>query len=175
MKLKKLKILMNLWILTLLGKHTKKAGVIKKANLFKSYGGGYWHPCWIPTQPELISIGNNVTIAADVRFYEHDMVRLMFDDDPNYIGPYIKYYTGPINIEDNVVIGARAIILYNVTIGKNALVAAGSVVTKDVPPYAIVGGNPARVIGNTKDLLKKRMEYSGINTNHFCFEDNYRE
>lgn len=46
------------------------------------------------------------------------MVRLMFDDDPNYIGPYIKYYTGPINIEDNVVIGARAIILYNVTIGK---------------------------------------------------------
>ena len=57
--------------------------------------GGYWHPCWIPTQPELISIGSNVTIAADVRFYEHDMVRLMFDDDPNYIGPYIKYYTGP--------------------------------------------------------------------------------
>ena len=112
---------MNLWILTLLGKHTKKADVIKKANLFKSYGGGYWHPCWIPTQPELISIGNNVTIAADVRFYEHDMVRLMFDDDPNYIGPYIKYYTGPITIEDNVVIGARAIILYNVTIGKKCI------------------------------------------------------
>ena len=39
MKLKKLKILMNLWVLTLLGKHTKKADVIKKANLFKSYGG----------------------------------------------------------------------------------------------------------------------------------------
>ena len=109
-----------------------------------------------PTQPELISIGNNVTIAADVRFYEHDMVRLMLDDDPNYIGSYIKYYTGPINIEDNVVIGARAIILYNVTIGKNALVAAGSVVTKDVPPYAIVGGNPARVIGNTKDPSSAR-------------------
>ena len=146
MKFKKLKILMNLWILTLLGKHTKKADVIKKANLFKSYGGGYWHPCWIPTQPELISIGNNVTIAADVRFYEHDMVRLMFDDDPNYIGPYIKYYTGPITIEDNVVIGARAIILYNVTIGKNALVAAGSVVTKDIPANCVAVGNPCRVI-----------------------------
>lgn len=39
MKLKKLKILMNLWVLTLLGKHTKKADVIKKVNLFKSYGG----------------------------------------------------------------------------------------------------------------------------------------
>lgn len=79
--------------------------------------GGYWHPCWLPTNPELISIGSNVTVAADVRFYEHDMVRLMFDNDPNYHGPYIKNYTGPIIIGDNVVIGARAIILYNVTIG----------------------------------------------------------
>ena len=74
------------------------------------------------------------------------MVRLMFDDDPNYIGPYIKYYTGPITIEDNVVIGARAIILYNVTIGKNALVAAGSVVTKDIPANCVAVGNPCRVI-----------------------------
>lgn len=137
--------------------------------------GGYWHPCWLPTNPELISIGSNVTVAADVRFYEHDMVRLMFDNDPNYHGPYIKNYTGPIIIGDNVVIGARAIILYNVTIGNNALVAAGSVVTKDVPPYAIVGGNPAKIIGNTKELLKKRMEYGGEDTENFCFGYYYRK
>ena len=161
----RLKVLIKLWIVTILGKHQRKADVIKKAKIFKKYGGGYWHPCWIPTHPELISIGNNVTIAADVRFYEHDMVRLMFDEDPDYIGPYIKYYTGPITIEDNVVIGARSIILYNVTIQKNALIAAGSVVTKDVP----------RVIGNTKDLLKKRMEYSGVSTEHFCYEDYYKK
>ena len=61
-------------------------------------------------------------------------------------------------IEDNVVIGARSIILYDVTIGHHSIVAAGSVVTKDVLPYTIVGGNPARVIGNVDDLLKKRIE-----------------
>ena len=81
----------------------------------------------------------------------------------------------PITVGDDVWIGANVTVLPGVTIGSNTVIGAGSVVTKDVPPYTIVGGNPARVIGNTKDLLKKRMEYSGVNTDHFCFEDNYRE
>lgn len=46
-------------------------------------GGGYWHPCWIPTHPDLISIGNNVTVAADVRIYEHDLVARMWNRDCN--------------------------------------------------------------------------------------------
>lgn len=54
--------------------------------------------------------------------------------------------TSPIYIEKGVWIGARSIVLKGVTIGEGAVVAAGSVVTKDVPPYTIVGGNPARVI-----------------------------
>ena len=82
----------------------------------------------------------------------------MWSFDPSYIGEKVKYYTGQITIEDNVVIGARSIILYNVTVGKNSLIAAGSVVTKDVLPYSIVGGNPAKIIGNTNDLLRKRLE-----------------
>lgn len=53
---------------------------------------------------------------------------------------------GPITIEDNVWIGDRAIILGGVTIGKGAIIAANTVVTKDVPAGAIVVGNPARVI-----------------------------
>lgn len=47
--------------------------------------------------------------------------------------------------------------------------------TKDVPPYAIVGGNPAKIIGNTKELLKKRMEYGGEDTENFCFGYYYRK
>ena len=53
---------------------------------------------------------------------------------------------GPIIVKDDVWIGLNSIILSGITIGQGAIVAAGSVVTKDVPPYAIVGGNPARVI-----------------------------
>ena len=52
----------------------------------------------------------------------------------------------PVTIMDDVWIGARAIILPGVTIGQGAIVAAGAVVTKDVPPFAIVGGVPARLI-----------------------------
>lgn len=86
---------------------------------------------------------------------EHDVIYRMWSLNPLYKGEKVKYYTGPITIEDNVVIGARSIVLYNVTVEKNSLITAGSVVTKDVPPYSIVAGNPAKVIGNTKDLLKK--------------------
>lgn len=52
----------------------------------------------------------------------------------------------PVKIGDDVWIGANAIILPGVTIGNGAIIAAGSVVTKDVPDYAVVGGNPARII-----------------------------
>lgn len=53
----------------------------------------------------------------------------------------------PVTVEDDVWIGARAIVLPGCTVGRGAVVAAGAVVVKDVAPYSIVGGNPARVIG----------------------------
>jgi tetrahydrodipicolinate N-succinyltransferase len=65
---------------------------------------------------------------------------------------------GKIDIRDNVFIGYNAVILPNVTIGPNAIVAAGSIVTKDVPPGTIVGGNPAKVIGSVEEYVAKLQE-----------------
>ncbi len=68
-----------------------------------------------------------------------------------------QQYIGSIEICDNVFIGANSNIMYNVKIGPNAVVAAGSVVVKDVAPGTVVGGNPAKVIGNFDDLMKRRV------------------
>jgi len=54
--------------------------------------------------------------------------------------------TSPITIEDEVWIGANSVIVAGVTVGKHSVVAAGSIVTRDVPPYSIVAGNPAKLL-----------------------------
>ena len=91
-----------------------------------------------------ITIGDNVSLSMGVWIWtmEHD------PQDPHY-----KAKGGPVVIEDYAWVSCRVVILPNITIGKGAVVAAGAVVTKDVPPYAIVGGVPAKIIGErTKDL-----------------------
>lgn len=139
----------------------KKADYLRRKGIFQNYGqGGYWHPLNIPSFPSLISIGNNVTVCADVKFYEHDIVHRMWNGDEQYDGPHIGQYEGKIIVEDNVVLGGNSIILCNVRIGRNSVVAAGSVVTKDVQAYSIVGGNPAKKIGDTRTLYYKRLQYT---------------
>ena len=66
------------------------------------------------------------------------------DHDPD--DPYFSRRDAPITIHDNVWIGSSAIILKGVTVGEGAVVAAGSVVTRDVKAFTIVGGNPAKLI-----------------------------
>jgi acetyltransferase-like isoleucine patch superfamily enzyme len=56
------------------------------------------------------------------------------------------YSIGPVMIEDNVWLGDKVTVLPGVTIGRNSIIAANAVVTKDVPPYSVVGGNPGRII-----------------------------
>lgn len=89
---------------------------------------------------ERITIGDNVSIAYNVLIQDSDY-HTMYDEKGN-----VKPQTLPITIEDDVWIGANAIVLKGVTLGKGCVVAAGSVVTKSVPAYALVGGNPARII-----------------------------
>lgn len=89
-----------------------------------------------------ITIGNYVHTGANVMMmaFNHS-----FDD---LDVPTIKqdYYDAAITIEDDVWIGGGSIILAGVTIGKGSVIAAGAVVNRDVPPYSIVAGVPARIV-----------------------------
>ncbi len=85
---------------------------------------------------ETVKIGNGVNIAWDCNILDRDYHAFESDSE-------VKK---SVVICDHVWIGARSIILKGVTIGEGAVVAAGSVVTRDVPPACLVGGNPAKVI-----------------------------
>ncbi len=93
-----------------------------------------------------IKIGDHVDIASEVMIYnsEHDL-----DSDE------FTAREEAVEIGDYVFIGPRAIIMPGVKIGKGAVVAGGAVVTKDVPDFAIVGGIPAKVIGERKNKNPK--------------------
>lgn len=67
---------------------------------------------------------------------------------------------GKITIQDWAYIGSGSHILSGVTIGVGALVAAGSIVTKSVPPHTVAGGNPARVICTVEEYKKKNLKYN---------------
>lgn len=100
-----------------------------------------------------LSIGDNVSIAAEVNMItaSHDMQ-----------SRDCKGTTAAITVHDYVFIGTRAMILPGVTLGSGSVVGAGAVVTKDVAPYDIVAGIPARVIGHRTHDLDYSASYSRL-------------
>ncbi len=89
-----------------------------------------------------VSVGNDVMFAQNIVAsglnHTYEDVSISIHNQ--------KVTTAEIKIEDEAWIGANAVIVAGVTIGKHSVVAAGSVVTKDVPPYSIVAGNPAKLL-----------------------------
>lgn len=107
------------------------------------------HPgCQLKAYVAPILIGEGVMIAANVALYSYD--HGMAPDLPIRQQPIAA--KGPIIIENEVWVGTAAIILSGVTIGEGAVVAAGAVVTRDVPAGAIAAGNPARIVKYRNEL-----------------------
>ena len=93
---------------------------------------------------ESIIIGKNCLISANCQIFDGQGHDLSFEDVENRIKT--KGGSKPITIHDNVWICINSIILPGVTIGEGSVIAAGSVVTHDIPPFTIAGGNPAKII-----------------------------
>lgn len=91
---------------------------------------------------ERLHIGAGCIVGQRVSIHDQDHRMTPLEMHPGDRG----YDSAPVIIEDNVWIGAHAVILKGVHIGRGAVIAAGAVVTKDVPAYALAGGVPARVI-----------------------------
>jgi acetyltransferase-like isoleucine patch superfamily enzyme len=135
--------------------------------LFHSYGkniligeGCHFHYPW------KVRIGSNVSIGAGAQFYPSYQIKdayisieenVMIAPNLTVFGaghpvgsPLDTHVSGSVTIKANAYIGGNVTIRYGVTVGEGAVVAMGSVVVKDVPSFAIVGGNPAKQIGQRR-------------------------
>jgi len=130
---------------------------------------------------DVLKIGNFVSISTGVRFLMHEMHQLeafstfplksVLLKKPNACDMKSK---GSIIVEDEVWIGNQAIVLSGVTLGKGSIIAAGAVVTKNVPPYAIVGGVPAKVLRYRfpENIITKLNKLSLIELSEKVIKDN---
>lgn len=107
---------------------------------------------------ERVTIGSHVLVSDRVMIADNDGHPL--DPDRRAAGePVALADLRPVTIEDGAWVGTRAVILKGVTVGRGAIVAAGAVVTRCVPPYALVAGNPARVV--REDVRDQRVRHPG--------------
>lgn len=127
------------------------------AEYFRQQGAQIGDDCRIlvrsfGSEPFLVRIGNHCTIAPHVAFVTHDGGTWVLTEEL----PSLQKF-GTIEILDNCFIGIHTVIMGNVRIGPNSIVAAGAVVTKDVPPNTVVGGCPAKKICSLEEYKQKAL------------------
>jgi acetyltransferase-like isoleucine patch superfamily enzyme len=132
------------------------------------YSYGDLYPVMWYDNGSKLRIGSFCSVAEETRFMvggEHTYKTIStfpFDVFTTHTSGPHDGSKGDIVVKDDVWIGFRAIIMSGVTIGQGAMVAANAVVTKNVPPYAIVGGNPARIIKYrfSEEVIARLLEFA---------------
>ncbi len=137
-----------------------RASYLKKHGIFYHMGDG----CMtmfrkIPLYPKLISVGNNVWIASGVTFVTHDVIHHMLNN--RYGEDIFSENAGCIEIKDNVFIGTNVTIISGVSIGKDTIVGAGSLVNKDLNG-GVYAGVPAKYICSFEEYVEKRKSNPNI-------------
>lgn len=123
------------------------------------------------TTPGLITVGDNVSITADVSILTHDFCSSVFRQK------YYDYVPGrsKVVIGNNVYIGQKAMILRGVTIGDNVIIGAGAIVTKDIPSDSVAAGIPARVVCTLDEYYQKRKAKAAVEAKQYARDlYNYR-
>lgn len=131
----------------------------KRAEIYRPYLYHLGKDCEFYTlnignEPYLISLGNHVILASNCNFITHDYSTACVSQ---YIGKNVGKI-GAIKIDDNTFIGANATIMPGTHIGKNCIVAAGSVVTKDIPDGEVWGGYQLNLLLQWKNIVKRFLQ-----------------
>jgi len=121
------------------------------------------------SEPWLIEIGNKVTLTSGVTVLTHDGSTWLFNDDKGRRFLYKKTI-----IKNNVFVGVKSIIMPGVVIEDNVIIAAGSIVTKSVPNGVVIGGNPAKIIGDY-DTYKSNALSSYVSELDIDYTKSYKE
>ena len=135
-----------------------RARYMSRKGLVRGMGENVWfQPRALPNDPNLIRF-HNIVVASGVTFVAHDVINLMIGKKN---GVRLPVNEDCIEVMDDVFIGSGSVILPGVRIGPRAIIAAGTVVTKDVPPDSIVGGVPAKRLGEFSVLEAQRLADAG--------------
>ncbi|WP_083882844.1 acyltransferase [Brevibacterium senegalense] len=140
-----------------------RADCIRQNSLFDLVGKNVtFQPRRLPLYSELIRLHDNVAIARNVDFCTHDIMHGVFnryrETSKMPPMPRLKERIGCIEVGENSFIGSNVVIIYGAKIGRNVVVASGSVVVGDLESDSVYAGVPARRVGKYQDLVDKYIQ-----------------